>query len=210
MAKPQNGEALVWFAALLRGINLGKRRIPMPRLAKMFEEAGGRDARTYVASGNVVFRAPPREGEAIAKKVEAAIRDEFGFDAPIVVRTHEELVAAARANPWAKQAASAPKAVHVVFLPNVPAAADVKRLDPDRSPGDQLVVKGREVHLFVPKGMADTRFTPAWMDATLKMVTTARNWNTVQALIELTAPATSDRPAARPTPAPRSRTLSRR
>ena len=43
--------------ALLRGINLGSRRLPMKDLAAMFESAGCEDVRTYVASGNVVYRA---------------------------------------------------------------------------------------------------------------------------------------------------------
>src|SRR5262252_3588663 len=43
--------------ALLRGINLGARQIPMKKLAEIFAEAGCRDVKTYIQSGNVVFRA---------------------------------------------------------------------------------------------------------------------------------------------------------
>ena len=44
--------------ALLRGINVGGRnKLPMADLAAMFREEGCDDVRTYIQSGNVVFRA---------------------------------------------------------------------------------------------------------------------------------------------------------
>ena len=47
--------------ALLRGINVGgKNRLPMKELAAMFVDAGCEDVRTYIQSGNVVFRTGPQ------------------------------------------------------------------------------------------------------------------------------------------------------
>ena len=43
--------------ALLRGINLRGRRLPMKDLAALFREAGCNEVRTYIQSGNVVFEA---------------------------------------------------------------------------------------------------------------------------------------------------------
>jgi uncharacterized protein (DUF1697 family) len=47
------------------------------------------------------------------------------------------------------------------------------------------VVKGREIFLHLPNGMARTKLTNAWFDSKLKTVSTARNWNTVGKLVEL-------------------------
>ncbi|HVV46517.1 MAG TPA: DUF1697 domain-containing protein, partial [Bryobacteraceae bacterium] len=45
--------------ALLRGVNVGGRnKLPMRDLAEMFENAGCTNVRTFIQSGNVVFRAP--------------------------------------------------------------------------------------------------------------------------------------------------------
>ena len=52
------------FVALLRGINLGKRRIRMDALRNAFIDMGFADARTLIASGNVVFSAAGAEGLA--------------------------------------------------------------------------------------------------------------------------------------------------
>ncbi len=43
------------YIAFLRGINLGKRRLPMSQLRSSFEELGFSDVKTFIASGNVVF-----------------------------------------------------------------------------------------------------------------------------------------------------------
>jgi len=47
------------YVALLRGINLGGHKIvKMDQLRKTFEELGFADVKTYIQSGNVVFKAP--------------------------------------------------------------------------------------------------------------------------------------------------------
>jgi uncharacterized protein (DUF1697 family) len=43
------------YIAFLRGINLGKRRLPMSQLKALFEELGFREVETFIASGNVVL-----------------------------------------------------------------------------------------------------------------------------------------------------------
>ena len=43
------------YIAFLRGMNLGKRRLPMSRLKELFEELGFNDVETFIASGNVLF-----------------------------------------------------------------------------------------------------------------------------------------------------------
>jgi uncharacterized protein (DUF1697 family) len=56
MSSPEKVEAQV---ALLRGINVGgKNIVPMKDLAEIFACGGCRDVRTYIQSGNVIFRAP--------------------------------------------------------------------------------------------------------------------------------------------------------
>ena len=72
-----------------------------------------------------------------------------------------------------------------MFLADSPGQADVDLLDPDRSPGDEFIVRGREVYMYLPNGAADTKLTNAYFDAKLKTVSTARNWRTTNKLLEL-------------------------
>ncbi|HEU4464537.1 MAG TPA: DUF1697 domain-containing protein, partial [Gemmatimonadota bacterium] len=153
--------------ALLRGVNLGKRRLPMKDLARIFEDAGCADVRTYIQSGNVVYRAGTGLARRVPDLVEAAIAARFGYDAPIVTRTAAELAAVVRANPYPDQAEANPKSVHVGFLRDKPAAKAVSALDPDRSPPDTFVVRGREIYFHFPNGMAKSKLTNPWFDARL-------------------------------------------
>ena len=54
-----------------------------------------------------------------------------------------------------------------------------------RSPPDAFAVRGREIYLHLPNGMARTRLTNAYLEAILATTSTARNWRTVQAVLAL-------------------------
>ncbi len=173
--------------ALLRGINVGgKNRLSMKDLAAMFEDAGCRSVTTYIQSGNVIFQATPPLARRIPSLVQDAIADRFDFDAPVLTRTAEELVKTVRANPFLKAGADVER-LHVAFLADRPAAANVKALDPDRSPPDAFAVRGREIYLHLPNGAGRTKLTNAYFDTKLETVSTLRNWRTVLKLLELAA-----------------------
>lgn len=175
-------------AALLRGINVGGRNmIPMKDLAALFADAGCRGVATYIQSGNVVFSAPAAVVKKLPDLIAAKIAERFGCAVPVVLRSHEELCAVVRGNPF-RNAGEAEKLLHVAFLAHAPAADLIARLDPLRSPPDRFAVAGREVFLCLPNGMGNTRLTNAWLDSKLSTVSTARNWATVLKLHELTLP----------------------
>ena len=87
--------------ALLRGINVGgKNKLPMKGLAAMFQKAGCDDVRTYIQSGNVLFRAGPSLTEDIPSLISTSILNGFGYRTPVVTRTALELQEVIRANPF--------------------------------------------------------------------------------------------------------------
>jgi uncharacterized protein (DUF1697 family) len=61
----------------------------------------------------------------------------------------------------------------------------VAALDPRRSPPDEFAVLGREVFLYCPNGVGRSRLTTTWIDRALDTVSTIRNWNTVNALVDM-------------------------
>jgi uncharacterized protein (DUF1697 family) len=171
--------------ALLRGINLGgKNSLPMKALAGLFTAAGCSDVQTYIQSGNVVFRAKP----ALAKKIGAAISAEvaarFELRVPVVTRSLEELLAVARGNPYLRPKSDY-KTLHVMFLADEPSKAKVAALDPKRSPPDEFSVRGRDIFLSCPNGIGRSKLTTGYFDSKLGTISTARNWRTVQTLVEL-------------------------
>lgn len=171
--------------ALLRGINLGGNyKLAMRDLVALFVAAGCRDARAYIQSGNVVFSADTDVAATLPGVISAQIAERFGYRVPVVLRTTEEMGEVVAHNPFLA-AETADAALHVYFLAGVPDAARVASLDPDRSPPDTFIVRGREIYLRLPAGMARTKLTNAYFDARLATISTARNWRTVTTLYEM-------------------------
>lgn len=173
-------------AALLRGINVGgKNKVSMAALAEVFTGAGCADVQTYIQSGNVVFVAAPGSAKRIASLLSQRIRERFGFEAPVVIRTAQELRRVAANNPFLRSEVDT-SSLHVAFLANAPDARRIAGLDPNRSSGDAFQVVGRHVYLRLPNGVARTKLTNSYFDAALATVSTIRNWRTVLKLVEMT------------------------
>lgn len=173
------------WIALLRGINLGgKRKVAMPALADAFRDLGAEDPRTYLNSGNVVFRAPHDLAQELPARFEALSPTRFGFGVPLVLRSLPQLRATVAGNPFLGAGADE-RTLHVMFLARPPASDAAAKLDPQRSPPDGFAVRGAEVYLHLPNGMARTRLTNAYLDSTLGTTSTARTWRTVKALLAL-------------------------
>jgi uncharacterized protein (DUF1697 family) len=173
---------------LLRGINLGStNRISMPELRAALVDSGFKDVRTYVQSGNVVLSGT---GD-VAKKVERLIAKEFGLQIPVVVRTRAQLAKVVELNPLAKVAKS-PKRYQVSFLDAKPSREIVRRVEEAAAPGERVVVHGREIYAWHPETIARSRLWALLAGQNLGVTATARNWTTVQKLLELAdAPAPS-------------------
>jgi uncharacterized protein (DUF1697 family) len=176
------------YVALLRGINVGKaRQVDMPRLREVLTERGHAGVRTHLRSGNVVLDSPLGE-QALARDVEAAVRAEFGFDVPVVVRTGAQLREAVAADPF--EDVRADPARHLVtFLPGVPDPELAAALPPPPEGGDAYRLIGRDLHLWLPSGVLGSPLGAWRWERLLGTTGTARNWNTVLRLVELSADA---------------------
>jgi len=173
------------YVALLRGINVGRaRQIGMPRLAEVLTARGHANVRTHLRSGNVVLDSPLAEQRLVAD-LEEAIEEEFGFAVPVVVRTGAELAEVIAGNPFAELATD-PARYLVTFLPAAPAPEKVEALPPVEDGGEYLV-RGRELYLWLPDGIANTPLAAWKWDRLLGIAGTGRNWNTVTKLGELSS-----------------------
>ena len=167
------------YVALLRGINVGGgNRLLKRELVAIFEAAGCTDIRTYIQSGNVVFGATSALAERLSVRISAAIAVSHGYQVPVVVRTAADFARIVHSNPFLA-AGTDPAKLHVGFLAATPEPARVATLDPDRSPPDAFAVRGCEVYLHFPNGVARSKLTNVYFDRTLGTVCTIRNWRTV-------------------------------
>jgi uncharacterized protein (DUF1697 family) len=80
------------YLALLRGVNVGgKNLVRMAGLRAAFEEMGFADVATYIASGNVLFRAPRQRREELAARIESELTRRFGIEVRVVLMTEAQL-----------------------------------------------------------------------------------------------------------------------
>lgn len=169
---------------LLRGINLGStRRVPMADLRARLGAAGYGEVRTYVQSGNIVLDSTLTSAK-LADTLRAELAEWYGFDVPVVVRTHTQLAAIVARNPL-EGAAEDPKRYVVVFLDRQPAAAAMSKVAETAVDGERLVHHDREIFVHYSAGQARSKLSLALTDAKLGVLATARNWTTVTTLTEM-------------------------
>jgi uncharacterized protein (DUF1697 family) len=173
------------YIALLRGVNVGgKNRLPMAGLVEICCAAGCLEVRTYIQSGNIVFRAAPSAAVGRAEAISAGIAGRFGFRPPVVLRSADEMDAILHANPFV-DAGMPEERLHVLFLKDTPDSARITALDSQRSTPDTFAVQGRNIYLYLPNGAGQTKLTNAYFDAKLATIGTSRNWRTVAKLAEM-------------------------
>jgi len=171
--------------ALLRGINVGgHKKVPMADLRKALEAAGFEDVKTYVQSGNVALSAAQKSPGKVGRAVEKAIEEAFGFDVAVVVRSRAEIAALVEEDPLGDVATNPTYRV-VVFLAE---KLDRKRLagvDPEEFAPEAFAVRDYEIVMWAPDGQRDSKLVKALSEKRTGVVGTARNWRTVEKLLDL-------------------------
>ncbi len=165
------------YVALLRGMNLGKRRIKNPELVSHFEAMGLGDVATFRASGNVVFVDPAGEAESkLEARVEAELGRRLGYDVAVFLRSAEEVAAIAAREPFdpaaIERAAANRGKPQVVLLGRKPSAKAGKALEKIAPAGDLMVIEGRELHWLPTVGLSETELDTKAFDAALGKGTT--------------------------------------
>jgi uncharacterized protein (DUF1697 family) len=164
------------FIALLRGVNVGGRKVPMADLRALFDGLGHTDVRTYIQSGNVVFTAQGRPAR-VRSAIEAALHREFGFEVAVLLRTPTDFAKVEQRNPFGADA-------YVTFLEDEPDRELVSAIDATAFAPDEFEVDGREVFVRCPNGYGRTKINNTFFERKLATRATTRNWNTVTLLLE--------------------------
>jgi uncharacterized protein (DUF1697 family) len=173
------------YIALLRGINVGGHKlVPMVELRTVCSELGWEDVQTYIQSGNVVFRADAATADLEAD-LEEAIRDRFGFRAPVLVRKAEAWSAYLDGNPYREAAASEPNLVMLALARTAPGPAVLAALLERASAGERVAMVGDGFWVHYAGGAGPSRLSPGLLDRVVGSPVTTRNWRTVVKLHEL-------------------------
>ena len=169
------------WIGLFRGINVGgHNKVPMKDLVTLLSGLGFQEVRTYIQSGNVVFRGPGTAA-ALIEDIGAAASRRLGFRPFLVLLDPKQLAQAAAANPFP---AAQVQSLHLWFLEKTPGAANLKSLETLRAGSEQFALRGKVLYLYAPEGIGRSKFA-ARVESLLGVAGTARNWRTITRLLAM-------------------------
>lgn len=172
------------WIALLRGINVGgKNKLKMADFRASLEQAGFAEVQTYIQSGNVVFKAQGAKSD-IRDNIISVLSDTHGIIANVMILSPDELLAAIADNPYAG-GFEKPNWMFVVFLENTPTSPDMDALQNLTTPNERIALDGARFYFYAGDGAGRSKVITN-IDRKLGVSATARNWNTVLKLRDMT------------------------
>jgi uncharacterized protein (DUF1697 family) len=182
------------YAAFLRGINVGGHKlVPMQELTRAFVSLRFKNVRTVLASGNVLFEVPGGGAADLKKKIENKLREKFGFDIGVIIRTMAELKRLSASQPFRGILVIPQTRLYVTFLSEKP-GDDLR--EPYKSPDGNfrfLRVTRSEVYSVIT-------LEPGSRSVDLMLILekqfgrkiTTRNWKTILRVLNAHQPTTED------------------
>jgi uncharacterized protein (DUF1697 family) len=166
--------------ALLRSMVVNGHRVTGDDVRKLAEAAGGTDARSVQATGNVVFWSAMSTA-ALTKALEAASARRFGKPTEIIVKTEAQWRALTTANPFKRQATDTPGRVLLWVMRSPVTAPGLAQLRRRADPSEKIrrVVSGNFYIYFGRPNRDDTKLAAGFSLKALGAIGTNRTWTTV-------------------------------
>ena len=136
------------YAAFLRGVNVGGVTLKMAAVAQALESAGFADVSTILASGNVLLTSPA-DAAAVRAGAERALRDEFGYQAWVLVYPLTAVAAISAAYPFERAVDGHHS--YVTFVSDEDVLAELSDLAREPGPGEKIARGDGVVYWQVPR-----------------------------------------------------------
>jgi uncharacterized protein (DUF1697 family) len=173
------------YISMLRGINVsGYNKISMADLKSLYESLDFRNVVTYGLSGNVIFNSPKQDVLKLSYQIQTQLKKSFDLYVPVLLRNTDDLKRIISENPFVKRKEE-PTKLHVTFLNTSPIPSDLNKLSAPANESDEFIIKDKEIFVFCPNGYGRTKLNNNFFEKKLSVITTTRNWNTVNALFKL-------------------------
>lgn len=172
------------YVALLRGVNVGGNTLKMERLRELSGELDLEEPRTYLQSGNLVFKARGAAAhwtKALERKLLGASR----LPVTVIARSGAKLGKIVEANPFPREKGIDLARLHVSFVSQGPSRAGLDKLSAIPAGADRFRALGSEIYLHCPNGYGISKLSNTAIEKALALRATTRNWNTVRELHEM-------------------------
>ncbi|HVP02868.1 MAG TPA: DUF1697 domain-containing protein [Solirubrobacteraceae bacterium] len=146
------------YAAFLRGMNLGGRRITNADLCGHVAALGFGDVWSFRASGNLVVDAHGEDAaDEVARRIEEGLATALGYPVPTYARSAAQLRAMASHEPFSpEQLAASTGKLQVALLVDAPSAAQIAEALAFATDDDRLAIHERELYWLPCGRMSDS------------------------------------------------------
>ena len=174
------------YIAFLRGINVsGKRKVPMVELRVLCERLKLQDVKTYIQSGNIVFKSSLAQTEELEDLLSNEIEKYFGFEVPVIIKTVDDLNEIINQNPFISQEDIEANKVYFVLLNKFPANELLVKFNTETFKNEECSIVDTRVYLKCALGYGKAKLNNNLIERKLKVLATTRNYRTMNKLIEL-------------------------
>ncbi len=174
------------YLALLRGINVsGHKMIKMDALKKALEGIGFTQVVTYIQSGNVFVDTDEESPSKVGFLIKQEIFKQFGHDVPVIMVAIEELQACLDRNLFLQDTEVDLKKLYVSFISAELPENMITQLNLNFIKPDEIQLDGKRIYLKYDTSPAKTRLDNKWIEKNMNVMSTTRNWNTVNVLLKM-------------------------
>ncbi|MEM8926961.1 MAG: DUF1697 domain-containing protein [Bacteroidota bacterium] len=172
------------YIAFLRGINVsGQKKIKMADLRASLRKQGLENVRTYIQSGNIIFETLNAKTRELEITMEKAIKLDFGFEVPVLIRTPQEIQDILNENPFGGETDI--KGLYFALLHKTPLDELATTFQQLKFENDDFHYTSDCVYLNCKMGAGKAKLTNNLIESKLKVTTTTRNLNTMKKMIAL-------------------------
>jgi uncharacterized protein (DUF1697 family) len=177
------------YLALLRGVNVGGKKLAMSDLRGVAEQLGYTGVSTYIQSGNLLFSSEASDLAGLARELQQEIAGQLGVQCGVVVLASADLNRVIADNPFPDE--PNPRALHAVLHQDEVGpdgeAQLTGALERARAKGcqDEAAIAGRAIYLHTPDGFGRSELAVQFARTAVHKSGTARNWATVTKLMEM-------------------------
>ena len=155
----------------------------MADLKSLCEKLGLNNVATYIQSGNLIF-ASGKQNSELESILEKGIKETFGFDVPVIVRSSKELDASIKNNPFYDENADI-NSLHLTFLKEKPSKENEEKALTFNYEPDKFKIQDKYVYIFCEGKYHQSKLTNNFFEKKLDTGATTRNWKTVLKLSDL-------------------------
>lgn len=157
----------------------------MQDLRAVFTKSGFLNIKSYLQSGNVVFQTTENDSAAIVSVIQQNFESQFGYSVPVIVMDSSRLEEIVEGNPFIKTSAGNLKGLFVTFLHSIPKFVDTHKFEDKKTPLESFKVSGDVVYLYCPGNYSKTKLNNNFLESTLGVQATSRNWKTTTEILKL-------------------------